>query len=313
MNKFIDYINGYNPYSNVYGFARTIIACATLLTLLFNDTTTLLTYTRNNLSCEYITVPSLFCIANQLGISLEIVRFMMIFCLIVIASGWRPRYTGIIHWYICYTLQWSATTIDGGEQINTVLTFLLIPITLLDSRKNHFIKLKENSASIYSKYITWLFILIIKIQVFVIYLNAALERLKNSEWSDGTALYYFFSDPIFGLPPYQLTIMEPILNSYLVIPLTWGVTIFELFLVGCALFPDKIKSIGYYSGIIFHVAIIFTIGIVTFGITMVAAIILYLRPWDKEFSFDKVGNFALNPFKGINQKRVIENSKHHNA
>lgn len=232
----------------------------------------------------------------------------MILCLFIIASGWRPQYTGIIHWYIAYTLQWSATTIDGGEQINTVLTFLLIPITLLDRRKNHFYKTVENCNNFYSKYITWLFMILIKIQVGIIYLNAALERLKNPEWADGTALYYFFSDPIFGLPPYQLNVLEPLLNSPFIILVTWAVTVFELFLVICMFASSPLKRFGHNLGIIFHIGIIFTIGIVTFGITMCAAVILYLRQWNNEYSFTKVKKTLKKYINLKNTKRFFVDS-----
>lgn len=232
----------------------------------------------------------------------------MILCLYIIASGWRPQYTGIIHWYIAYTLQWSATTIDGGEQINTVLTFLLIPITLLDRRKNHFYKTVENCNNFYSKYITWLFMILIKIQVGIIYLNAALERLKNPEWADGTALYYFFSDPIFGLPPYQLNVLEPLLNSPFIILVTWAVTVFELFLVICMFASSPLKRFGHNLGIIFHIGIIFTIGIVTFGITMCAAVILYLRQWNNEYSFTKVKKTLKKYINLKNTKRFFVDS-----
>lgn len=57
---------------------------------------------------------------------LNIIKWLAIVLLIIIASGWRPRFTGIIHWWICYSLQNSALTLDGGEQVSAVITLLLI-------------------------------------------------------------------------------------------------------------------------------------------------------------------------------------------
>lgn len=84
---------------------------------------------------------------------------------------------------------------------------------------------------------------IIKIQVFVIYLNAALERLKNKEWAEGTAIYYFFSDPVFGLPDYQLNLLNPLLESNYIVVITWLVTIFELFLAASIVSNIRIKKL----------------------------------------------------------------------
>lgn len=313
MKPLNNYINQYNPYSNVYGFARTLLAMSTLVTLLFNDTSTLFSYARDSISCDHVTIPSAFCVGNELGLPIELIRYIMIFCLIIVASGWRPRFTGIVHWYIAYSLQASALTIDGGEQINTVLAFLLIPITLLDHRKNHFIALKENPNNFYSKYISLLFVITLKFQVFLIYGNAAIERLKNPEWSDGTALYYFFSDSVFGLPGYQLAFLEPILNSHLVIPLTWSVTIFEFFLAACIIATPKIKKVGYALGILFHIAIMLTIGIVTFGLTMVAAVIFYLRPFNEGIPIKKHIKAITDYFKQKRGKSIAENGESQSA
>lgn len=313
MKKLNSYLNNYNPYSNVYGFARSLLALSSLLVLLFNDTTTLLTFTRFNITCDFVTVPTAFCVSNENGIPLEVVRYIFIIILAIIASGWRPRFTGIIHWYIAYSLQSTALTLDGGEQINTVLTFLLIPLTLLDGRKNHFYVLKRNPDLLYTKYISFLFMMTVKFQVFLIYANAAVQRLKNPEWADGTALYYFFTDPVFGLPDYQLSILEPILNSQLIIPITWSVTVFELFLAACIITSFKFKKIGLYLGILFHVGIMLTLGLITFGTVMIAALVLYLVPFNYTLSFVKpykyIRDFLLANFKKRSEKNLSSDGK----
>ncbi|WP_203364636.1 sporulation-delaying protein SdpB family protein [Bacillus sp. REN10] len=285
MNQLKSVISEFNPWTNAYGFFRSLLATATLLTLIFNDTSILLSYTANDTGCPHVKIPSAFCLFDSWGVSLEIVRYLMIILLFIIISGWRPRFTGIIHWYICYSLQTSAITIDGGEQIATVLSFILIFITILDGRKNHFEQLSINPQSLTLKYMTWLCFGFIKFQVFIIYLNASVERLKNKEWADGTAIYYFFSDPIFGIANYQRVFMDPILESSLVIILTWSVTIFEFFLAASILGNRQVKRIALILGILFHIGIMFFIGIVTFGIVMISALLFYLYPVTESVDF----------------------------
>jgi len=46
-------------------------------------------------------------------------------------------------------------------------------------------------------------------------------------------------------------------------------------------------------GISFHLLIAITMGLISFGMAMIAALILYLRPFEKEFSFPFVQNFFI--------------------
>src|SRR5437588_12362569 len=41
--------------------------------------------------------------------------------LLVVASGWRPRLTGVPHWWISYSFAVSATIPDGGDQVIQIL------------------------------------------------------------------------------------------------------------------------------------------------------------------------------------------------
>jgi len=45
--------------------------------------------------------------------------------------------TGALHWYVAYSFINSATVIDGGDHIASILAFLLLPVTLTDTRKWH--------------------------------------------------------------------------------------------------------------------------------------------------------------------------------
>ncbi|MFH6682314.1 hypothetical protein RI119_04800 [Bacillus amyloliquefaciens] len=68
---------------------------------------------------------------------IEIVKAVCICILILVVIGWRPRLTGFFHWWISYSFQNSAVTLDGGDQVAAVFTLLLLPLTLTDPRKWH--------------------------------------------------------------------------------------------------------------------------------------------------------------------------------
>lgn len=260
-----------------YILSRSLLLISTLLVLIFNNTDVMMSYNKEQLNCTNLPIPTTFCIADQINISYELMRLIMIIILFIALLGFIPPLTGILHWYICYSIQQNFLPVDGGDQIAMAITFLLIPITLLDFRINYFLSKKRNLNK-YTQNITWSFMILIKIQVLLIYINAAIERLKNIEWADGTALYYFFGDSVFGIPKWEYQMTNFIWESNLVIPITWSVTALEFFLAFNIIPNIKTNKIALITGIIFHLLIGLTIGIWTFVIVMIACLILYLSP-----------------------------------
>ena len=237
------------PFSNVYGLARSIIALSTLIVLLFNGTSTFfrpMAGINEYPACSIYPI-SIFCIFPLEF--LPIVRWIAILLLVIIASGYRPRYTGIIHFWIASSIQNTAGTLDGGEQVATVLTLLLVPITLLDNRKWHWDKPStinnQNSMRIHANIISLLFLYAIRIQMSLIYFQSGIGKLSNPEWIDGTAVYYYFNDPMLGFNDFLLVIFSPILHSPLVFFISWGTIVLEILLGSLVLFTQKNTNCSY--------------------------------------------------------------------
>ncbi|WP_328221354.1 sporulation-delaying protein SdpB family protein [Weizmannia sp. CD-2023] len=236
---------------------------------------------------------------------LNVAKWIAIIILLITASGWRPRITGILHWWIAFSLQTSAVTLDGGEQVAQVLTFLMIPITLTDPRKWHWESIKKYDHSIkalHARVVALVCFGCIRFQVSIIYFHAAVAKYFREEWIDGTALYYYLSDPMLGLPNFIKKFADPILTSPLVAFFTWGTTVLELFLFLGLFAKDKWKKPLLISGFILHGLIAIMLGLISFAIIMFAALILYLRPFDKEYKFGK-GKFK---FSSNNEATMIE-------
>nr|WP_302054861.1 sporulation-delaying protein SdpB family protein [Macrococcus equipercicus] len=229
--------------------------------------------------CDNLIIPTSFCLAQNYSWNLEIMRFVMIIILIISMLGFAPFITCIFHWYICYSIQNNGLPIDGGDQIATVISFLLIPILLTDWRINQY-NIPIKPLDYYKKLISFSFFWIIKIQICIIYFSAAIGRLKNEEWGNGTALYYFFKDSIFGVPDWEYKLLTPILESKIIIPITWGITILEVFLAFNIIGSPKTKKIALLLGIFLHLGIGLTIGIWSFSIVMIVCLFLYLYPFE---------------------------------
>jgi len=268
-------------FTNIYGLSRSILALGTLLTLAFNENNTLFAkhlfgvLKTHDKFLESINYFFLFGFEN-----LFIARLLAIIILLFVISGICPRITGIMHWWITYSFFSSAIIIDGGDQISAVITFFLIPITLMDSRMNHWIN--NSKTSIYKNFIAYIIFLIIEIQIAILYLQSSIEKpYKVNEWVDGTAIYYWFNHNMFGASELVLSVLNPIFdNSNVISFINWGVIIFELLLFGCFFMQKDRKMIFLKYALLFHFIILFFHGLVSFFFAMAGALVLYLIPKD---------------------------------
>lgn len=279
-------------HGNVVGLARTLIALGTLGTLAFSRGSDIF---RPAVGipvaphCEGVARAGLFCVAG--GDHLEIARWLAVATLIVIASGWRPRWTGLVHWYVAVSLFTSGTLVDGGDQAAAVLTFLLIPITLSDPRRWHWTSVSsatdagDSAARVIARFVVQTAYWAIRVQVAGIYLQAGVAKMKVPEWRDGTAVYYWFTDPWFGIAePFRALAMPLLTNAIVVTAITWGTMALEVFLFAGLIATRRARAVLLSLGIAFHAGIAAVHGLLSFALVMWGALILYLRPLDKDFS-----------------------------
>jgi antimicrobial peptide system SdpB family protein len=229
----------------------------------------------------------LFCISSS---HLGLARWIAVAILLVAASGWRPRWTALPHWWVTFSLQTSAITLDGGDQVAAVLTLLILPIALTDKRRWHWQRASQPAVPIglptaIKRLVARSALLAIRIQVAGIYLHAAVAKWSVPEWNDGTILYYWFNDPFVGAPGWLRAPMMYVLTSPFVTFVTWGALILELLLFAALLMPKQKQYLMLAAGLAFHLAIALTMGLISFGLAMAAALVLYLRPFDYEFAF----------------------------
>ena len=284
-----------NPWTNVYGLARTILAGATASTLLATHESVLFHPVAGPAGdppfcVQYPLRAGLFCLApsDHLGVA----RYIAAALLLVVASGWRPRITGLVHWWVSASLQVNAVCVDGGDQATAVLTLLLLPLTLTDSRKWHWQSCSDlpiTEALVRRRIIALGGHLLIRLQVAGIYFHAAIAKFAVPEWADGTALYYFFRHPTFGASSWLTPALAVLLGTGVTLSLvTWSVLVFEYFMSTGLVMPPRGRRILLGLGILFHFGIMLIHGLVTFSLAMMAAIVLYLRPLECEFSLKRV-------------------------
>jgi len=280
-----------NPWTNVYGLARSLLALQTAAVLGVNSADTLFTPivgAPDPPTCISIVQVSLFCLVPEgfLGGA----RWITVLILLLVASGWYPRITGVLHWWVSFSF-FSATSLPtGGEAITAIVTFLLIPLTLTDPRTWHWERIEEStwsSFSVYRRFTGWGTYLLIRIQIAAIYFHSAAGKVTVEEWRNGTAIYYWFTDPAFGVPPWIASGLLPMLESGIVVTaITWGTVLLELFLFTGLVMDKRGWPYLLWLGIALHVGIALLIGLPAFSTAMIGVLILYLRPLEQRFQFE---------------------------
>jgi antimicrobial peptide system SdpB family protein len=282
-------IDSSTPWTNVYGLARTLIALGTLGTLAFSHSTSIFRPAvgiDRVPQCYGLTRGSFFCLFG--ADHLELARWVAVAILTIVAVGWRPRVTGVLHWWVSASLSVSGVLVDGGDQVAQVLTLLLVPVTLTDTRTWHWqrVATAPSQRSDVSRLIALSALLMIRLQVAGIYFHAAVAKMGVREWRDGTAVYYWFTDPMFGVPAYLRPLIMPVITSAVGVTLvTWGAILLETLLFSALLMDKRYRWVLLYAGISFHAAIALVHGLLSFALAMWGALVLYLRPIEKEFAF----------------------------
>ncbi|HEX8631086.1 MAG TPA: sporulation-delaying protein SdpB family protein [Catenuloplanes sp.] len=267
------------PWAAGLGLARTLLALGTLGTLLATSPRVLMSPLADGTKvpvCSGISQAGVWCAVP--GFHGEAARWLCVAVLVVTASGWRPRLTGVAHWYVSWSLIVNVTVIDGGDQVTAVLTLLLIPVTLTDPRRWHWERPRRRATGA-SRVVAYAALLLVQAQVAGLYLHASVAKLGVTEWADGTAMYYWLRNAGFGAPGWLRPLTDAVTGSAAgVAMLTWSAIVLEFTLAVAILLRPAAKRRLLVAGIGFHAMIAVTMGLPSFSTAMTAALLLYLRP-----------------------------------
>ncbi|MEC1635536.1 hypothetical protein P9D98_12805 [Bacillus mojavensis] len=286
-----------NPWTNVYGLARSIIALSSLLTLLVNHPSLIMKPASGISSYPACKMNlSLFCLGENNYMMLNLVRWICIAILVLVVIGWRPRITGILHWYVSYSLQSSLIVIDGGEQAAAVMTFLLIPITLTDPRKWHWSGRPDDAEGqrTIGKITAFISYFVIRLQVAVLYFHSTVAKLSQQEWVDGTAVYYFAQEKTIGFNGFFQALTKPFVTSPLVVIPTWGTLLVQIVIFAALFAPKKHWRLILIIAVFMHEIFAVMLGLISFSVIMAGILILYLTPIDSTFQFTYIRRLKWN-------------------
>lgn len=286
MNRLIGSIEaltmGYR-WTNTVAIARCSLAFGTLLTLVTNDTEILFPV------CNGIDILNIFCLTGNV----ELGKWIAVATLLAVIWGIYPRITCLMHWWVSYSFIRSVAVPDGGDHITAILTLLLLPYCLADSRKSHwdYFETRDNQVGDHARAAIAIVSLgLIRIQVAIIYLNAAAAKVSITEWANGTAVYYWFSHPVFGAPDFLSPLITPgIQNSIVVTVITWAAVMLEFVLFAALFMKNRYRRPLLVTGIAFHFGILLIHGLVSFFFAMLGSLLLLLANTQMQIQLSRQG------------------------
>lgn len=274
--------NEFVPTGRAVGIVRSVLAMATFLEIASTPSRYLF-FGAPDVGgaerCGGISAVSIWCMAGREEGGSVAARTLSLIVLAIVASGYRPRWLGIPHWFVTFSLTASMTQPDGGDHVASIATLLLVPLSLGDGRTWHWL----DHANLYpplwrgSAYAAWL---CWRWQMIVIYVQAAGSKLAVPQWRSGSALTSVAANPDFGFPAHLHRFVEPLLaNSSADAVLAWGVLGIELSIACCALIGRRARSTAAALAIVLHGAIALAMGLVVFSLVMIAFdLVLWIGP-----------------------------------
>lgn len=205
--------------------------------------------------------------------------------LALVASGFFPQITAILHAYVSFSIATSFGLPDGGEQIAQIFSILLIPLSFVLPWLNGW-RPKASARGGWMRHesiqgivvATWVFA---RLQFAFVYLESGISKLATEDWLNGSAMYYVFRDPSFGatgiLGDLALWVTDSPLGTAAI---SWGTIIGESMIGVLLLVGRKLaRRVAFILIALLHVGIIAFIGLWSFGLIMIAVAICVCIPF----------------------------------
>ncbi|MDF2664289.1 MAG: hypothetical protein K0R81_139 [Microbacterium sp.] len=264
-----------------FGVARTVLASGQIVLLAFTDPRALLVPVGDQPAapyCDGVKAISAYCVGGDV-LAPSTRHGIMLILLLVVASGFLPRATGIVHAWVTFSIAGSIALPDGGELAAKVVALLLIPMCLTDDRWWHWTR-PRSPLRPSARGIAYAALWSVRLQVAGIYLHSGLGKFASSDWLSGTAEYYVLRDNMFGAAGWVRDLGVALMSvPALVFAVTWGSIVLEI-AVGVIILcgTDRLRRVALLLVIVFHVGIIVTIGLWTFALVMIGAVAVACLP-----------------------------------
>ncbi|MCS7480358.1 sporulation-delaying protein SdpB family protein [Umezawaea endophytica] len=270
-------IDQFEPRGAPLAVGRSLLAAATLLTILFSSDSDLFIRTAelpDGLRCAGVRAASLWCLVGPTGSGLLTSRVVVVVVLVLVLLGVSPRWTCVPHWYVSFSLAAAMDMANGGDTIAQVATMLLVPVCLGDDRPSHWHPVRRPLApswrgSAFAAHLG------LRVQVCLIYLGAVTAKLMDPLWQHGSAMSVVVNHPQYGFPTSARDLLAPMSTSYwFVAALSWSVIGVQVVMALAILGPRQVRVVALVLGIALHLGIMFFMSLMSFGMVMIAVLVI---------------------------------------
>jgi antimicrobial peptide system SdpB family protein len=259
----------------LFAVARSVLAVVQFGVLALNSDSVLLGSPGGpRAACKGIAATSLWCVTGTSSVGFDIARALALSVLFAVTIGYRASWSCIPHWYVSVSMSACFTPIDGGSYAAQAAALLLIPACLGDGRRWQW---DRSGASLAPRWYgrRAAALLAMRCQVAVIYGEAAISKIAHSGWRDGRAMAAVLSDPQFGLPDFAkrwLGFLIPAGDALTVSG--WMVVVGELSIAILIMGTLRMRRVAAGLAVILHTGILVFMGLLPFGLTMCAVVLL---------------------------------------
>jgi antimicrobial peptide system SdpB family protein len=276
MKRLLESAALFDPRSTICAVARSLLALAQLSIVLSTPDRDLIftvPHPDEPGPCAGVNGISIWCITGGEQSSNPVARIVAVAVLTAVLIGLKPRWLCIPHWYIAFSFAASVSIADGGAEVTEIVCGLLIPQCLGDTRRTHWSHKQAPLAPAWrgSSYAAHL---VLRLQVAIIYLDAAFEKAWHHAWRHGQALRVIMQDPEFGAPRPIRDAVVGLLDGWAGSVVTWSVLFIELG-IGAAMFcATAFRRYALVATVTLHFFIMMLMGLFAFALTMMAVVAL---------------------------------------
>ncbi|MEU7165131.1 sporulation-delaying protein SdpB family protein [Streptomyces morookaense] len=270
----------FDPRSVWFGWGRTLIALAHAVTLALTPPAYLMPPVIDQVrapQCGSIRAVSAYCLGGH-DIGQEWRRWIMVALLLLVASGWRPRWTVIPHAWITFSIGVSISLPDGGESIARIVCLLIIPLGLADDRIWHWSR-PVTPIGPTARGIAFAAFLAVRLQLAILYMQSGVSKWGVPDWLNGSAEFYVLRSPLFGVAgPLKSLMLWASDNSLIEAGMTWGAIIIEIVIAVFLLSSTRWRRTAFVLDVALHVSIIVTMGLWSFALIMMGSAAIAALP-----------------------------------
>jgi len=260
-----------------FAFGRTALALATASELICTRPTALFTMvgTTTGPVCAAQSAVSLFCLGNGFVVARV---WLAVAGLLLVASGYRPRYISVLHIWIVYSVSTSVTLPDGGDSIALIVVILITPMCLVDGRQWQWTPPPQRMGRT-GRVVAYVSFWALRLQIAYVYADSAIAKMGVADWQNGSAFYYFVRDKMFGaagpLTPLWMWLSDQSLTTLMI---TWSAMAIELAIALFTLLEARWRLAAFYLGLALHMLIFLSMGLFSFSLVMVGVAALIATP-----------------------------------